>query len=237
MGAYINHAIYKINWRLRETWFIPAKKQIALNCNPIEVANNKNWEVIQARVPANTDNLITRIRCFRFQFFLQQSFSIEYKGFAQIQKVSLLRLLFSLEKIGKSARLKRKRVCDFLCLPIMDPRRVYFFNVPSLICDLVSKTSENYDFNGNPTSARRANNLLQVSHILQPPVKRFDLKNAALISVKYTFRLIKPLPQFVTWLHGICGMTAERLRRQGKPHTWDRSAAFEDWDVTMSRLG
>ena len=120
------------------------------------------------------------------------------KSFFSQLMASLTDPAFSLEKIGKSARLKRKRVCDFLCLPIMDPRRVYFFNVPSLICDLVSKTSENYDFNGNPTSARRANNLLQVSHILQPPIKRFDLKNAALISVKYTFRLIKPLPQFVT---------------------------------------
>ena len=35
----------------------------------LEVAS-KNWKVIQARVPANTDNLITRIRRFRFQFFL-----------------------------------------------------------------------------------------------------------------------------------------------------------------------
>ena len=44
----------------------------------------------------------------------------------------------------------------------------------------------------------------------------------------------KFLTQFVTWLHGM--LWNERLRRQGKPHTWDGWADFRDWDVTMSRL-
>ena len=45
---------------------------------------------------------------------------------------------------------KEKEFAIFCVCQLWTQEGYNFFNVPSLICDLVSKTSENYDFNGNP---------------------------------------------------------------------------------------